>query len=212
MYLFCSNPDVVSDVRSLRDFAKPFGKITRFHFAGGCLICIGSPMSRVARTDSGVRVELFLPGQDDESTNTLDWELESGIVRFTRSWRGVFTTFFSDRPPFIVTSHKKLAVLFVRKPSPLKTLAAGSTGTFYLTKQENPRIQPPPPIQRFDAFLKSFIRSHRVAGAKQRYPRGPLPLSEWNSTSPEWRHRQHRHRGRRAKTRGLSPNVYLRSA
>ena len=35
MYLFCSNPNVVFDARSLRDFAKPFGRITRFEFAGG---------------------------------------------------------------------------------------------------------------------------------------------------------------------------------
>jgi asparagine synthetase B (glutamine-hydrolysing) len=159
MYLFCSNPDAVFDARLLRDFAEPFGRITRFQFAGGCLICVGSPMSRVARTDRGVRFELFLPGQNEESTNTFDWEVETGRVRFTRSWRGVFTVFFSERTPFIVTSHKKLAALFVSKPSSLKTLAAGSTGVLHLTKQKKPRIEPPPPIQRFDALpIPSFDR------------------------------------------------------
>ena len=173
MYLFCSDSDAVFDARSLSDLARPFGKITRLQFSAACLICVDSHMSRVAQTESGVKVELFLPGKDEESTNTLYWQVESGTVRFTRSWRGVFTTFFSDRVPFVVTSHKKLAALFLKKPLTVKVLAAGASGTLSLTNQDKPRIQPSSPIERFDALpipsldrIAELVRSNVVSAVR----------------------------------------------
>ena len=174
MYLFCSNSDAVFETQSLKKAAKPFGKITRLQFSGGSLIWVSTPMSRLTRAASSVKVELFLPGQDDESASAILWGVDSGIVRFERSWNGVFTTFFSDRTPFVITSHKKLAALFVRKPHPLKILPAGATGVIHLQKQRKPRIVPLPK-PRFDAPINSsfnqitsLVRSKVVSAVRSR--------------------------------------------
>lgn len=155
MYLFCSNADVIFETRSLCENARPFGEVTRFQFLGGCLIWVATPMSRLIQTDTNVRVELFLPGESNESTNIFDWDLESSTVRFERSWRGVFTSFFSDRSPFIITSHKKLASLFVKKPGSLKTLLAGGRGSLNLPKQAKPRVEHSSLKPRFDVPANS---------------------------------------------------------
>jgi len=168
MYLFCSDSSAVLESRLLHDAARLFGTIKLIQNSGGCLIWVNTSMSRLHRTEDHVRVELFLPGENGESTNTFDWDMETGIVKFGRSWRGVFTTFFSDRSPLIVTSHKKLAALFLKKAVPLKTVPAAGTGLLDLAKRAKPRIQQARPGPRWDGLADPSFEEGRNRRAEQR--------------------------------------------
>jgi Asparagine synthase len=141
MYLFCSDSSALLENRLLRAGARMFGTVKVIQSSGSCLIWVDTSMSRLDRAEDKIRVELFLPGDNGESANTFDWDLETGTVRFERSWRGVFTTFFANRFPQVVTSHKKLASLFVKKPVSLKALPAGGAASLHLPKQARPLIE-----------------------------------------------------------------------
>jgi hypothetical protein len=96
MYLFCSDSSALLENRLLRAGARIFGTVKVIQNSGSCLIWVDTSMSRLDREEDKIRVELFLPENNGVSANTFDWDLETGTVRFERSWRGVFTTFFSN--------------------------------------------------------------------------------------------------------------------
>jgi asparagine synthetase B (glutamine-hydrolysing) len=141
MYLFCSDASALLENRLLRAGARMFGTVKVIQNSGSCLIWVDTSLGRLEQAEDQIRVELFLPGDNGVSAYTFHWDLETGTVRFARSWRGVFTTFFGNGSPQVVTSHKKLASLFLKKPVSLKALPAGSSASIHLSKQARPRIE-----------------------------------------------------------------------
>ncbi len=143
MYLFCSQSDELFEEARLVEAARPFGRLRIVRSSSGTFVWIETPMSSFHQSETMVHVELKLSADVDRSINTFDWDLTQQLIEFSRDWRGVFPTYFSKRAPMIVTSHKKLVPLLLKKSAPLTSLKPGASGTVQLAPQGQMNIREP---------------------------------------------------------------------
>lgn len=132
MFLYCTNAENLAAPERLRESASPWGQVQVLNLRHGCIVWIDTGFCISDETADHARIEMRLPVNAEGSANRFDWDGNRRQVRFARSWSGVFAMYFSDRSPFIVTSHRKLASLFLKRSPPLRTLKAGSSGILSL--------------------------------------------------------------------------------
>jgi asparagine synthetase B (glutamine-hydrolysing) len=140
MYLFCSRSDDLIETARFSEAARHFGPIKIVSYRKSSLIWIDTPMSTCHQNETHIRIQIKLPMGIDSSPNTLDWNLTEHKLQFSRDWRGMFAVYVSKRSPVIVTSHKKLLPLCLKKSVPVVSLAAGAGGVSYLGDTMKPGI------------------------------------------------------------------------
>jgi asparagine synthetase B (glutamine-hydrolysing) len=162
MYLFCSQSDQLFEETRLVAVAKAFGRLKIVRSSSGTLVWIETSMSTFCQTETMVHVELNLPANIDRSINSFHWDLTQKLIEFSRDWRGVFSTYFSRRAPIIVTSHKKLVPLLLKKSVPLTSLKAGASGTVQLSLRDQMEVREPlaPPRVSFTNASRDDIADH----------------------------------------------------
>ena len=84
------------------------------------------------------------PKDDHQGVSRFEWNLTRQTIHTSRDWVGVFPIRHSRKGPWVVTSHKKLAVLSLKEEVDLQNLSAGSSAIAELRSRRPLIVQRPP--------------------------------------------------------------------